>query len=68
MSDNTQRQQLVFIIRIWVETGQSIVEQWRGSIEQVPSGERRFFNSLENLSAFILSRLCDGRSITPPEK
>jgi hypothetical protein len=42
---------LVFIIRFWIEPrkirGASLV--WRGAIEHVSSGQRRYFRDLEGL-------------------
>lgn len=68
MPDNTHRQQVVFIIRLWAEVGQSILDEWRGSIEQGPIGERCYFTSFEHLNAIIKARLRDGdRGRTPPE-
>jgi hypothetical protein len=44
-----------FIIKIWIEetleeTGKVI---WRGRVTHVPSGERRYINTLKGISSFI---------------
>jgi hypothetical protein len=57
-----------FIVKIWRERMQEQGRQctWRGQITHVPSGERRAFTRLVDLTAFIvpyLERL--GVSVTP---
>ena len=50
----------VFIVRIWVEpceSGHDRVPEWRGSIEHVPGGERRYFHNLRAIRAFIVPYL-----------
>jgi len=49
--------QHLFIVRIWIEAGQSALSQWRGSVEHVPSGQRLYFVSLGDLNDFMLGRL-----------
>jgi hypothetical protein len=48
---NTQ----VFIIRIWREPWEieEAEPEWRGVIEHVPSGERRYMQNLNEISDFI---------------
>ncbi len=44
----------LFIVRVWREGSQSAPGgQWRGSVEQVPSGQRIHFVSLDTLTEFI---------------
>lgn len=45
----------VFIVRIWYERREiaDAKPEWRGVIEHVPSGERRYLKDLEAISAFI---------------
>ena len=57
MSEAEQHRQHLFIVRIWVEAGQSALSQWRGSVEHVPSGQRLYFVSLDDLNHFISGRL-----------
>ena len=44
-----------FVVRIWYEgTGsESHVPRWRGSIEHVGAGQRRYFVSLDEISRYI---------------
>jgi hypothetical protein len=48
-----------FIVRIWRETGgnPSTVNEWRGSIEHVPSGRRIFFRELGAIVTFMKPHL-----------
>lgn len=52
---NTQ----VFILRIWLEPREieGAVQEWRGMIEHVPTGERRYFRQIEDISKLILPYL-----------
>ncbi len=60
----TQWVQHVFIVRIWQEpAAEGQPSPWRGSVEQVPSAERRYFSQLPDLQQFIVRWL--GRT-TPP--
>ena len=44
----------LFIVRVWREDSQAAPRgQWRGSVEQVPSGQRIHFVSLDALTEFI---------------
>ena len=48
-----------FIVRVWCESGEvpGAVRAWRGSIEQVDSGERSFFTELDAVIAFMKPHL-----------
>ncbi len=48
-----------FVLKIWLEETAEEVSQatWRGHITHVPSGERRYLQDLEGLSAFVASYL-----------
>lgn len=48
-----------FVIKVWLEdTGEEATRAtWRGHITHVPSGEKRYFKSPEEVTAFIASRL-----------
>jgi hypothetical protein len=45
----------VFILRVWREAREieGATPEWRGMIEHVPSGERRYVQSLDSILAFI---------------
>ena len=44
-----------FVIKIWLEetAEQDGTAKWRGHITHVPSGERRYFEKLKDIEAFI---------------
>jgi len=44
-----------FIVRIWREPREieGLVAEWRGLIERVASGDRRYFQRLDELVSFI---------------
>ena len=48
-----------FIIRVWLEQHESkdVSPEWRGVIENVGSGERVYFISLDQLTAYVTSIL-----------
>jgi len=53
--DAVETQRLSFVVIVWVEeapTGQGAAV-WRGHITHVPTGERRYFASLDDIPAFI---------------
>jgi len=49
--DNTHS----FIVRIWLEPReiQNEPPEWRGMIEHLPSGDRRYLRDLDEISSFI---------------
>jgi hypothetical protein len=51
------RSQHLFIVRMWQEPGNRNPDQWRGSVEHVPSAQRLYFASLGDLNDFITLRL-----------
>jgi hypothetical protein len=57
MSSNPKRSEHLFIVRIWQEPEQTRAGEWRGSIEHVPSGQRLYFVSFNDLSDFIRLRM-----------
>ncbi len=48
-----------FIIKIWLEEVADEADQavWRGHITHVPSGERRYVKTLEDIATFIVPYL-----------
>ena len=42
-----------FVIKIWLEDGL----RWRGHITHVPSGERKYFEELDEIEEFIIPYL-----------
>jgi hypothetical protein len=58
---------VAFILRFWLE-GREIDSQtpvWRGDLEHVPSGERIYFNELEQLPTILIQYL-DARDMSAP--
>lgn len=49
----------VFIVRVWREAReiQGTTPEWRGVIEHVSSGERRYLKGLEEIGVFIVPYL-----------
>jgi hypothetical protein len=44
----------LFIVRVWREASQAAPgDQWRGSVEHAPSGQRIHFASLDALTRFM---------------
>jgi hypothetical protein len=44
----------LFVMRIWVDPPATLS---RGLIEHIPTGERRYFRDLSEITAFVSSRL-----------
>ncbi len=57
MADSPQRSEHLFIVRIWQEASQTLAGPWRGSVEHVPSAQRLYFASLNDLTDFIALRV-----------
>jgi len=49
-----ERVEHLFVVRIWFEPGSDPGDAWRGSVEHVPSGARKYFAALDDLEVFIL--------------
>jgi hypothetical protein len=55
----------VFMVRLWAETtGETTQPDWRGVVEHAASGQRRYFTSLDDLTAFLRTQLKS--PIAPP--
>jgi len=50
------RTEHLFIVRVWQEPTQIAPAHWRGSIEHIPSAQRVYFESLQDLTDFIALR------------
>lgn len=48
-----RRDEQIFVVRTWREHGAAGDRQRRASVTHVVSGERRYFRTFEELSAFI---------------
>jgi hypothetical protein len=60
VTNTSSRTEHLFIVRVWQEPSQSAPAHWRGSVEHVPSGQRVYFESLNDLTDFIALRLNGG--------
>ncbi|MCL4859455.1 MAG: hypothetical protein KJZ93_08610 [Caldilineaceae bacterium] len=58
MTISSERPQHLFIVRTWREPS-SVVSagEWRGLVEHVPTGQRRYFSRLDELDRFILQQM-----------
>jgi hypothetical protein len=54
-----------FIAKIWLEEKEADRALWRGHITHVLSGERRYFQSVDDITAFVISYLVR-ISVEPP--
>lgn len=45
--------QHLFVVRLWSEAAEKTRLPLRGSVEHIPSGQRLYFTSLNDLSDFI---------------
>ena len=48
------RRYLAYLLRVWCVTGEDGAPVWRALLEDVQTGERQGFGSLELLLAFLL--------------
>ena len=48
-----ERVERLFVVRIWFEPSAATGDAWRGCVEHVPSGSRRYFAALDELLAFV---------------
>ncbi len=55
MADPPLRDEHLFVVRVWREAGASGPGAWRGSVEHIDSGQRKYFADLDDLRAFIVT-------------
>ena len=53
MNEKPSRPQHLFIVRIWSEMESISQAPCRGSVEHIPTGQKFYFTSLDDLSDFI---------------
>jgi hypothetical protein len=58
MQPRSKRREHAFALRLWAETGARQMA-WRGRIEDLKTGERRYFASLSELMEYIHRRIED---------
>jgi hypothetical protein len=58
MTGSPSRLQHLFIVRTWREPSDVVdTGEWRGLVEHVASGQRRYFTRMEDLDKFILHQM-----------
>jgi len=59
MASRLDKDTAVFIVRIWQEPREieRAAPEWRGVVEHVPSGERRYFTDLSEITILIIPYL-----------
>lgn len=58
MTISSERPQHLFIVRTWREPSSVVASgEWRGLVEHVPTGQRRYFSRLGELDRFILQQM-----------
>jgi len=68
MPEEVKRHLHLFVVRAWREPGRTPGEdQWRSSVEVVPSGERRYFAAHEDLAGYLLAQLAQAGWARPPQ-
>jgi hypothetical protein len=68
MSALTNRLQHLFIVRTWREPSTVVAtSEWRGLVEHVSTGQRRYFTRLEDLDRFILQQMEEADGSTADE-
>jgi hypothetical protein len=62
-----ERVEHLFVVRVWLEPGAAPGDEWRGSVEHIPSGSRRYFGALTDLQTFI-RQAAGGRVVAQRER
>jgi hypothetical protein len=58
MTGSSGRLQYLFIVRTWREPSDVVATgEWRGLVEHVATGQRRYFTRMEDLDSFILQQM-----------
>jgi len=60
--------QQLFVVRLWSETTQKPQSPLRGSVEHIPSGQKLYFTSLNDLSDFIALKAASSSITISKEK
>jgi hypothetical protein len=61
--DQTESKVHSFIVKLWLE-GETNLLSWHGQVTHVPSGERRYFKRLSEITDFISEYLEDSKAQT----
>jgi hypothetical protein len=60
--------QHLFVVRLWSETTEKPQIPLRGSVEHIPSGQKLYFTSLDDLSDFIALKAMVSSQLISKEK
>jgi hypothetical protein len=63
MSDQQYRRSHLFSVRLWVEHISDGATEIRGRVQHVLSGDVHYFRTLSALSAFMLAKVQEVRSV-----
>jgi hypothetical protein len=59
---NSQRQNVTFLVRMWLIEDGDGEAQWRGCVQDVASDKRLFLTETRDIADFIAARLTDAQS------
>jgi hypothetical protein len=59
---NPKRQDVTFLVRMWLSQEADGDAQWRGSVLEVASGQRLFVTQPRDVADFIATNLADARA------
>lgn len=62
----SQRDERVFVVRMWLEPSVARPRAWRGSVQDVASGNKLFVTAPAEIADFISVRLVGERSDDAP--
>ncbi|MBV8364818.1 MAG: hypothetical protein JO193_09660 [Candidatus Eremiobacteraeota bacterium] len=51
------RREVTFLVRMWLQQENSGTDHWRGSVQEVASGKRRFVTGTPDVADFIATHL-----------
>jgi len=58
---NPKRQDVMFVVRMWLPEETDAEAQWRGSVLEVSSGKRFFVTQPRDVADFIATHLAESR-------
>lgn len=66
--DRPGRTEHLFIVRLWSESADRNLDEWRGCVEHVASKRRLFFTNIADLPTFVVSCLYHHHPAVTPGK
>lgn len=55
----TGTNEIVFLVRMWVQAGEADEREWRGSIQEIDSGLRLYVTGTRDVADFIAARIAE---------